>query len=76
MPRLDGQPDDMFVWFICRTRPDKEMFRDAELRSKTNALKESTARAGFPDQAIASRRTNVTSMEDIEDGGGRFLSFR
>jgi hypothetical protein len=76
MPRFDGRPDDMFVWFICRTRTEKEAFRKAELRRITKALKESMSRAGFPDDAIASLSTDVTSLEDIEDGGGRFYFFR
>jgi hypothetical protein len=76
MPRFDGRPDDMFVWFICRTRTDKEAFRKSELRRTTKALKECMGRAGFPDDAVASLSTDVTSKEDIEDGGGRFRFFR
>lgn len=76
MPHFDGRPDDIFVWLICRTRTEKEAFRKSELTRTTNALKESMGRAGFPDYAVASLSTDVTSTEDIEDGGGRFSFFR
>jgi hypothetical protein len=76
IPHLDGRPDDMFVWFICRTSADKEAFRCSQLAPISDALKERMAGAGFPDYAIASLRTDVTSKEDIEAGGGRFGFFR
>jgi hypothetical protein len=76
MPRFDGRPDDMFVWFICRTKAEKEKFKRSRLGKNNEVLKDRMARANFPAQAIESLGTDVTSEEDIQAGGGRFFFFR
>ncbi|MBI2812665.1 MAG: hypothetical protein HYX71_00070 [Opitutae bacterium] len=73
---FSGSPENMFVWFICRTRVDKNIFRDIALREATTALKKRMSEGGFPEEAVSSLKTDVTSEEDIEEGGGRFSFFR
>lgn len=76
IPPFDGSPDGIFVWFICTTRAEVAPFRANALTSSTSKLREALLSAGFPAAAVSSVRTDVTSLEDIEAGGGRFAYFR
>lgn len=75
MPALDGTPDDMFVWFICEKAMDVETLKTAESPLKS-LLKDRMKERGFPGSSISSLRVGSTSLEDIENGGGRFYFFR
>ena len=76
IPDFNGSPENMFAWFICDTRASKEQFRESALPGCTEALRAIAVAAGFPGAAAATLRTDVTSHEEIEAGGGRFLFFR
>ena len=73
---FSGSTENMFVWFICRTRVDKGIFRNIALQETTNALKIRMSKASIPREAVSSLKTDVTSEEDIKKGGGRFSFFR
>jgi hypothetical protein len=75
LPHFDGRPDDMFVWFFCALRTEVAPFR-ARLVRVTQDLREVLLKRDFPAQAAATLKIDVTSMEDIEAGGGRFAYFR
>jgi hypothetical protein len=69
-----GSPDDLSVWCICRTEEEKRLFRHTEHVRFVAALKKKMVAAGFPDSAIASLTTRITSRPEVEKGGGRFFS--
>lgn len=76
IPPLDGSPEGIFVWFICAQRDEIDLFQERCLERATARLRSDLLDAGFPSSAAASLRTGVTSLEDIEAGGGRFYYFR
>jgi hypothetical protein len=76
MSPFDGSPDGIFVWFICDTVALKERFRAEALVSATRRLRTIAMEAGFPAASTETLRSDVTSKEDIEKGGGRFYFFR
>ncbi len=76
MPQFDGRPDEVFVWFICATERAKALFADEVMADASRRLREEMARRGFPESALDTLNTGVTSQEDIADGGGCFYYFR
>ena len=76
LPPFDGAPDNIFVWFICGQRTEAESFRCSCLDDATTLLRAALLREAFPEGAASSLRTGVTSLEEIEAGGGRFYYFR
>ena len=76
MPPLDGTPSGIFVWFICDTIARKDQFRADALSGATRALRAMALESGFSPGAADSLRTDVTSLQEIERGGGRFYFFR
>jgi hypothetical protein len=76
VPRLDERPDGAFVWFICKTSTLRDRFRLKGLPEATDRLRTIAVEKGFPADAAATIRTDATSLEDIEAGGGRFYFFR
>lgn len=76
IPNFDGSPEDMFVWFICDKKTNKDNFKKIGLPIATEKLKKLMTNAGFPESAVNTLRTDVTSLEDISDGGGKFYFFR
>lgn len=76
IPPFDGSPDDIFVWFICDTILLRERFRADALSAATERLRIMAVEAGFPLSSAETLRSDVTSKEDIEKGGGRFYFFR
>jgi hypothetical protein len=75
MPHFDGRPDDMFIWFICERAADVPLAEAQRLELQAAFQQRMSAR-GFPKQAVDTLRSGVTSLEDIEAGGGRFYFFR
>jgi hypothetical protein len=73
LPHFDGRSEDIFVWFIRDTRAMRSRFAAEALASATEAFR---ALAGLPEAAVRTLTCDVTSLEDIEAGGGRFLFFR
>jgi hypothetical protein len=71
-----GNPEDMCVWCICRTEEEKQVFGDTEHSRYVSTLKKKMIAAGFPETAIATLTTRVTSRDEVEAGGGRFYFFR
>ena len=76
IPPLDGSAEDMFIWFIVEDRTDVPGFREQGLEFTTTQLREALLRRGYPSDALVSLRSDVTSMDDINAGGGRFYYFR
>jgi hypothetical protein len=76
IPPLDGSPHNILAWFICATRAEVAPFRAATLSAATSRLRGTLLAAGLPAAAASSLRTDITSLEDIEAGGGRFAYFR
>jgi hypothetical protein len=76
IPPLDGSPDRVFVWFIVQRKSLVDRFRAQALVFATRRLRELLVSRGFPPQAADTLRTDVTSQEAIDAGGGRFYYFR
>jgi len=64
------------VWFICESVELKERFRAEAFRAATERLRATLVDAGFPATSAESLRSDVTSREEIEAGGGKFHFFR
>jgi hypothetical protein len=73
IPNFDGDPNGLFAWFICEHHAAQEKF---DLQRANEALKNKMRDAGFPQGAVETLRTGVTSQSDIQEGGGRFFFFR
>jgi hypothetical protein len=69
-------PKTCLSGFIVQKRAEISGFRERALKAITTQLRELLAARGYPSQALAGLRSDVTSMEDIEAGGGRFYFFR
>ena len=76
IPPLTGSPDNIGVWFICDTILEKERFRSDALSFATQRLRTMAVEDGFPAASAETLRSDVTSEEDIQRGGGRFYFFR
>jgi hypothetical protein len=76
IPPFDGSPDGIFVWFICDSVTTRDGFRARALPYATGRLRTLVVEAGFPAAAAETLRTDVTSNEEIESGGGRVNFFR
>jgi hypothetical protein len=70
---LDGRPGGIAAWFICENHAAKERF---DLKASNETLKNRLRNVGFPQGAIDTLRTGVTSQTEIEAGGSRFYFFR
>jgi len=75
MPQFSGSPDDMFLWFICEKADDVQRLKSNEGPLKSRIQDRMKIR-GFPNSATDSLQVGSTSLEDIEEGGGRFYYFR
>jgi hypothetical protein len=71
-----GSPEDICVWLICRSKEEMQLFNDTEHSRFASELRRQMLRAGFPETAVASFRTQVTSREEIEAHGGRITFAR
>jgi hypothetical protein len=76
IPPFTGSPDGVGVWFICSTKKKRERFEESELSRQTEALKRKMSEVGFPPTAITTVDVSATSLEEIEEKGGRFAYFR
>ncbi len=61
------------AWFICEHHSAKEKF---DLQVSVEALKNKMRGAGFPQRAVETLWTGVTSQTEIQRAGGRFYFFR
>lgn len=68
----DGGAEDLFVWLVCRTKPEKRQFADTEQARFVSALKKRMLAAGFPEAAVAAVRARATAREEVDAAGGRF----
>ena len=73
IPDFDGTSNGLFAWFICEQYSATESF---DLQGASEALKNKMRDAGFPQGAVETLRTGITSQTEIQAGGGRFLFFR
>ncbi len=73
IPNFDGTPNGISAWFICEHYYARERF---DVQAATEALKSKLRAAGFPQDAVETLRTRVTSQTEIQAGGGRFHFFR
>jgi hypothetical protein len=73
IPSFDGSPKGIFAWFICEHYSAREKF---DLPVATEALRNKLRDAKFPQGAMETLRTGVTSQTEIQAGGGRFYFFR
>lgn len=71
-----GEPDEIRVWLICRNRSEKRLFLDSGLARLGATLRQRLLAAGFPETALVSLRTEVTSREEIDARGGRIGTYR
>jgi hypothetical protein len=67
---LAGGPDDMRVWFICRTEDEKSEFISTERSRGISVLKKKMLAAGLSESAVASVEIRVTSRQEVERSGG------
>lgn len=76
--RIDSArvPDDILVWFICRTQAEKADFVSTERSRSISLLKKKMMVAGFPESAVASLEVRVTSRDEVEKVGGSHAFFR
>jgi hypothetical protein len=72
IPNFDGSPKGIFAWFICEHFYAREKF---DLQAATEALRNKLRDAEFPQVAVETLRTGVTSQTAIQAGGGRFHFF-
>jgi hypothetical protein len=75
IPPFDGRSDDMFIWFICERAADVSLVEGQRLELQV-AIQDRMTAHGFPKLAVETLRSGVTSLEDVEAGGGRFYFFR
>jgi hypothetical protein len=73
IPNFDGTPNGIFAWFICEHYYARQEF---DLQAVTEALRKKLRDAEFPQDAVETLRTGVTSQTEIQAGGGRFYFFR
>jgi len=73
IPNFDGTPNDISAWFICEHYYARERF---DLQAATEALKNKLRETGFPQDALETLQTRMTSQTEIQAGGGRFYFFR
>ena len=71
-----GDPDEMRVWFICRSNPEKEEFNRTERSRSISVFKKKMIAAGFSDSAVASVEIKITSRAEIEKAGGNSYYFQ
>lgn len=77
IPDFSGRPEQMSAWLIFATRERAQAAKATARRAALEArARELLVAAGFPDDALASFRLDVTSEPEIEEGGGRFSFFR
>ena len=69
-------PDDIAVWFICRTQAEKADFVSTERSRSISLFKKKMMAAGFPESAVASLEVRVTSRDEVEKAGGSYAFFR
>ncbi len=62
-------PDDILVWFICRSKTEKEEFLSMARSRSISLFKKRMLAAGFPESAVASVEVRVTSREERERAG-------
>ena len=67
---IAGSPDDLCVWFICRTKDEKADFVRTERPRSISSFKKKMISAGFPDSAVASVEIRITSRDEVEQAGG------
>ena len=73
---LAGSGDDMRVWFICRTKAEKDQFMSTERSRSISVFKKMMIAASFSDSAVASVEIKVTSRDEVEKAGGSSYFFR
>jgi len=73
IPPFNETPNNISAWFICEHYYAGQRF---DVKAATEALKNKLRKSGFPDDAIETLRTCVTSQTEIAAGGGRFYFFR
>jgi hypothetical protein len=76
IPPFDGNAYNIWVWFICAHSSETAVFRKHHLEEATSELRQRLILREFPKSAAVSLGTNVTSLEEIEERGGRFAYFR
>ena len=76
--RMDAEkaPEDIAVWFICRTQAEKVDFISTERSRSISLFKRKMMAVGFPEAAVASLEVNVTSRDEVEKAGGSYAFFR
>ena len=62
IPNFDGDPNGLVAWFICEHYGAREEF---DLQASTEALKDKMRSAEFPQRAIETLWTGVTSQTEI-----------
>ena len=70
-----GDPDELVVWCICRTREERQAFVDSERARFVSALRKRMLAAGVPESIVDSLVIRITSREEVEANGGRFIFF-
>lgn len=75
IPNFSGDADRIEAWLIFDTRERAESAEASSTLLRSRALDVLRA-AGFPSGALKSFRLSVTSVAEIEEGGGRFAFFR
>ena len=75
IPSFTGTPDKLVLWLICakKSQVPKLKRQAADLRA---LFTEAMARHEFPQSARDALWLGFTSLEHIEEGGGRFAFFR
>lgn len=72
IPAASGSPEEITVWFICRTKRERLRFADTEQSRFVSAVTQRLLAAGFPESAVTSLRVRVTSRNEVEASGGKF----
>jgi hypothetical protein len=76
IPPFDGSADGIFVWLIVNSSTEVAAFRESCIEAATDYLRRELVLTEFPESAVSTLQFDVTSLEDIFAGGGRFSYFR
>jgi hypothetical protein len=76
IPPFNGSAERVFVWFIVNSGVEVAPFRESSQTSAQTELRRRLSKTEYPQSGLDTLQFDVTSLEDISKGGGRFAYFR
>ncbi len=75
IPNFSGEPDRIQVWLIFESREARGRANEST-EQISQQVTEALVKAGFPSDSTRTLTVRLTSVPEIDDGGGRFAYFR